>query len=115
MKDILFALTNIIQFGVLIKVITPPITCYTSCISSAMVGLMILPCFITMNHIVKRQINWIYKCISIITITFVPLLLSFGTNFALKYCYDENWFVFAIHGSAIPGMFWSTYRMLFNY
>jgi len=114
MKDTLFALTNIIQFGVVINVITPPITCYTSCIASTMIGLMILPCFMTMNHIVKKQINWICKSISIIIMTFVPLLVSFGANFALDYCYDENWFVWSIQGAAIPGMFWSTYRMFFN-
>ncbi len=111
---IAFTLTNIIQFGVVIKVLTPPTVCYSSCLASTLVGCTFLPCFITMDHTIYSGINWIYKTAIILTTACVPFAASVSARVALNYCFDENWYVWLVQGSNIPIIFWTTYKMLFG-
>jgi hypothetical protein len=109
-----FTLTNIIQFGIVIRVITPPVKCYVSCITSAMVGSMILPCFIVMDHMFRSNMNWMWKISFIFVTTCIPFVSSVCARVALNYCFDDNWYVWLVQGSTIPAMFWTTYNMIFD-
>jgi hypothetical protein len=109
----LFTLTNIIQFGIVIKVITPPIICYSSCLASAMSGLTLVPCFITMAHTLDIKMNCIYRAAIIFATSFIPFVSSVGAQVALHYCFDKNWYIWFVQGSTVPAMFWTTYKMLF--
>ena len=111
---ITFTLTNIIQFGIVMKVLTPPAVCYGSCLVSALVGSTLLPCFITMEHTLHSRMNGIYKAAIMLVTTCIPFAFSVGAHVALHYCFDENWYVWLVQGSTVPAMFWSTYRMLFG-
>jgi predicted membrane channel-forming protein YqfA (hemolysin III family) len=111
---IAFTLTNIIQFGIVIKVLTPPAMCYISCLMSALTGSTLLPCFITMEHTLHSRLNWIYRTIIMLTTSCIPFAFSVGTRVALNYCFDENWYVWLVQGSTVPAMFWATYKMLFG-
>jgi hypothetical protein len=108
---IVFTLTNIIHFGIVIKVLTPPIICYATCITSALVGTTFLSSFLIMEHTIHSSIKWIYKTGIISTTVCIPFLSSIGACVALHQCFDENWYVWIIQGSTIPAMFWTTYRM----
>jgi hypothetical protein len=119
MKDctsttIAFTLTNIIQFGIIIKVITPPSVCHATCVYSAIVGATFLPSYITMEHIFASKLGWLSKIIFIFAIACTSFTTSIIANISLQYCFDKNWMVWLLQGSAIPTMFWTTYRMLFN-
>lgn len=111
---IAFTITNIIQFGIVIKVLTPPVLCYNSCLLSALVGSTFLPCFITMDHTLHSHMNWIYKTIVILAASCIPFTCSVGACIALHNCFDENWYVWLVQGSTIPVMFWTTYKMMFG-
>jgi len=111
---IAFTLTNIIQFGIVMKVLTPPAVCYGSCLASALAGSTLLPCFITMEHTFHSCMNWIYKAVIMLATVCIPFASSVGARVALHYCFDENWYVWLVQGSTVPTMFWSTYRMLFG-
>ena len=88
---ITFTLTNIIQFGIVMKMLTPPATCYASCLASAMAGSTLLPCFITMEHTLHSHMNWIYKAAIMLAMACIPFASSVGASVALHYCFDENW------------------------
>lgn len=111
---IAFTLTNIIQFGIVIKVLTPPVVCYGSCLASALAGSTLLPCLITMEHALHSHMNWIYKAAIVLAASCIPLASSVGARVALHYCFDENWYVWLVQGFTVPVMFWTTYRMLFG-
>lgn len=112
---IAFTLTNIIQFGIVIKVLTPPAACIGSCLASTLTGSTLLPCFITMEHTLHtHKNNWIYKTAIVLATACIPFVSSLGTCAALNYCFDENWYVWLVQGSTIPAMFWTTYKMLFD-
>jgi predicted membrane channel-forming protein YqfA (hemolysin III family) len=111
---IAFTLTNIIQFGIVMKVLTPPAVCYASCLTSALAGSTILPCFITIEHTLHSCMNWIYKAVIVLAVVCIPFASSVSARMALHYCFDENWYVWLVQGSMVPAMFWTTYRMLFD-
>ena len=111
---IAFTLTNIIQFGIVMKVLTPPVVCYGSCLAHALVGSTLLPCFITMEHTLHARMNRIYRTAIVLATACIPFASSVGARVALHYCFDENWHVWLVQGSTVPAMFWTTYMMLFG-
>jgi len=111
---IAFTLTNIIQFGIVIKVITPPVVCYLVCAASALAGATILPCFITMDHALHSNLNRFCKVAIMLVTACIPFASAINVRVALHYCFDENWYIWFVQGSTIPAMFWTTYLMLFG-
>lgn len=109
-----FTLANIIQFGIVIRVLTPPIICYSTCLISAMVGSTFLPCFLAIDRIVRSGTKTSHKIICILMTGCIPFIFSITARISLYYCFDENWYVWIIQGSTIPAMFWATYKMLFE-
>lgn len=109
-----FTLTNIIQFGIVIKVLTPPMVCYSSCLASALAGCTILPCFITMDHTARSHMSWVCRTAIIAATACVPFAASVVAQMALSHCFDDNWYVWLVQGSTVPAIFWTTYKMLFG-
>jgi hypothetical protein len=112
---IVFTITNIIQFGIVMKVLTPPAVCFSTCIASALAGSVILPCFITMDHTLHSNMKRIYKIAIVLATTCIPFASSMAARMALHYCFDENWYVWLVQGSTVPAMIWTTYKMLFGH
>lgn len=111
---IVFTITNIIQFGVVIKVLTPPMVCYSSCLISAFTGFTFLPCFLVMMHALhKWRIDFVSKIVIISGTSFVPFASALSACVALHSCMDTNWYVWLIQGTTIPGITWTTYKMMF--
>jgi hypothetical protein len=111
---IAFTLTNIIQFGIVMKVLTPPAVCYSACMTSMLAGSTIIPCFITMDHTLYSNMTLFYKAAIVLATACIPFASSIGARVALHYCFDENWYVWFVQGSTVPVMFWTTYKMLFG-
>jgi len=119
MKDcirttIIFSLANIIQFAIVIKLLTPSILCYSTCILSMLTGTTIIPCFIMIDHIFYLNMKMFYKCITILSLLCIPFFASLQTRIMLYHCFDENWYIWLFQGSTIPSIFWTTYKMLFS-
>ena len=110
---IAFTITNIIQFWIAMKTLTTPAVCYGSCLASALAGSILLPCFITIQHTLHSRMNWIYKTAIVLATVCIPFACSVSARVALHYCFEKNWHVWLVQGSAVPSMFWTTYKMLF--
>jgi hypothetical protein len=113
MTTIAFTLTNIIQFWISMKGLTQLTVCYGSCLASALAGSTLIPCCITIEHTLHSRMNWIYKTAIVLAMVCIPFAYSVSARVALHYCFEKNWYVWLVQGSAVPSMFWTTYRMLF--
>jgi hypothetical protein len=119
MKDCLtlktvFGISNLVQLGIVMKILTPPIICPSSCLLSAVTGSTLIPCFVLMEHITRLHVKCIYIILMILLVGFIPFLAAVSSSLALRFCFDENWVVWLIQGSTIPVTLWTTLKMFLS-
>ena len=108
-----FATTNLIQFGMVMFMITPPPVCLRSCLVSGLTGCSIIPTILLVYQISNFE-SWNIVSRSLLSMACVsyPVILSVLTRLFLTHCWDANWIIWAIQGSNIPAMIWTVYSMI---
>lgn len=108
-----FATTNVIQFGMVMFMTTPPTICLRSCLVAGFTGCSIIPTILLVYHISNLE-NWHVISRSLLSLSCVsyPVILSVLTRLFLTHCYDPNWIIWAIQGSNIPAIIWTVYKMI---
>ena len=109
-----FGISNLIQLGIAMKVLTPPIICPISCLLSAVTGSTLIPCFILMDHITRTHLKSIQIILMITMVSFIPFIAAVSSSIALYFCFDENWLVWLIQGSTMPVTLWTTLKMFLS-
>ncbi len=119
MKDcltttIVFTMANLFQIGIVIKLFFLNSLCHITCLVLMSAGSTILPCFITIHHIIYSQLNKIYKLWFISILLAIPFFSSVGARISLQYCFDENWRMLVLQGLNLPIIYWTFYRIIFD-
>lgn len=102
----IFAITHIVQFGLLIQMLTPPY-CMYSCVISAVAGMAIIPTFFGMYYFLKKR-----QIFGVILIGIFPMFFSFTVKLVFYHCYDPQWYFWFVQGLTVPAIFWTIYQLL---